>query len=136
MLHCLVDTTRHHNQGHRHSWQCTTSPSKTKNGAVLSPAGVLQIEAMAQLGGLVMLNPDDTEAKGAFFFGGIDGVRWRKPVVPGDTLVRNPSRTGAPRTATVLYCTPQPGASKPEVLVSPPPGHRPGSHVARPNLCR
>lgn len=24
---------------------------------------------------------------GEFFFGGVEGVRWRKPVVPGDTLM-------------------------------------------------
>ncbi len=50
-------------------------------------AGVLQVEAMAQLAGLVMLDPEDTEAKGLFFFGGIDSCRFRKPVVPGDVLV-------------------------------------------------
>lgn len=49
--------------------------------------GVLQVEAMAQLGGLVMLDPEDTAAKGLFFFGGIEGCRFRKPVVPGDTLM-------------------------------------------------
>jgi 3-hydroxymyristoyl/3-hydroxydecanoyl-(acyl carrier protein) dehydratase len=42
---------------------------------------------MAQLGGLVMLDPEDKAAKGLFFFGGIEGCRFRKPVVPGDTLV-------------------------------------------------
>jgi 3-hydroxyacyl-[acyl-carrier-protein] dehydratase len=44
---------------------------------------------MAQLGGLVMLDPKDQEAKEQFFFGGIEGCRFRRPVVPGDTLVRN-----------------------------------------------
>lgn len=34
-----------------------------------------------------MLDPEDTAAKGLFFFGGIEGCRFRKPVVPGDTLV-------------------------------------------------
>lgn len=24
---------------------------------------------------------------GEFFFGGVDGLKWRKPVVPGDTLM-------------------------------------------------
>ncbi len=42
---------------------------------------------MAQLAGLVMLDPEDTAAKGLFFFGGIEGCRFRKPVVPGDVLV-------------------------------------------------
>ena len=49
--------------------------------------GVLQIEAMAQLAGICMLDPD-AEKKDQFFFGGIENCRWRKPVVPGDTLVR------------------------------------------------
>jgi hypothetical protein len=43
---------------------------------------------MAQLGGLVMLDPANQEAKEQFFFGGIEGCRFRRPVVPGDTLVR------------------------------------------------
>lgn len=42
---------------------------------------------MAQLGGIAMLDPSDTAAKNQFFFGGIEGCRFRKPVVPGDTLV-------------------------------------------------
>lgn len=52
--------------------------------------GVLQVEAMAQVGGLVALQPPISEAgggKGDFFFAGVDNVKWRRPVVPGDTLV-------------------------------------------------
>lgn len=45
------------------------------------------MEALAQLGGLVMLDPTDEAARNNFFFGGIEGCRFRKPVVPGDTLV-------------------------------------------------
>lgn len=52
-------------------------------------AGVLQVEAMAQLGGIVMMDPEDQSAKKNFFFGGIEGCKFRRPVVPGDTLVRN-----------------------------------------------
>jgi 3-hydroxyacyl-[acyl-carrier-protein] dehydratase len=48
---------------------------------------VLQVEAMAQLAGIVMLDPNDEAGKGLFFFGGIEGCRFRRPVVPGDTLV-------------------------------------------------
>lgn len=48
--------------------------------------GVLQVEAMAQLGGIVMLDPE-APAKEQFFFGGIEKCRFRKPVVPGDTLM-------------------------------------------------
>ena len=51
-------------------------------------AGVLQVEAMAQLAGIAMLDPENTAAKGLFFFGGIENCRFRKPVVPGDVLVR------------------------------------------------
>mmetsp|Transcript_26920 Transcript_26920/g.63900 ORF Transcript_26920/g.63900 Transcript_26920/m.63900 type:complete len:212 (-) Transcript_26920:1494-2129(-) len=49
--------------------------------------GVLQIEALAQLGGIVMMDPEDQDAKQNFFFGGIDGCKFRRPVVPGDTLM-------------------------------------------------
>mmetsp|Transcript_11902 Transcript_11902/g.23090 ORF Transcript_11902/g.23090 Transcript_11902/m.23090 type:complete len:289 (-) Transcript_11902:71-937(-) len=49
--------------------------------------GVLMVEAMAQLGGIVCLQPPVTDGKGEFFFAGIDGVKFRKKVVPGDTLV-------------------------------------------------
>ena len=49
--------------------------------------GVLQIEAMAQTGGiLVMENIDDPHAYDTFFLK-IDGARFRKIVVPGDTLL-------------------------------------------------
>eukprot|EP00930_Biecheleria_cincta_P034710 TRINITY_DN23950_c0_g1_i1.p1 TRINITY_DN23950_c0_g1~~TRINITY_DN23950_c0_g1_i1.p1 ORF type:complete len:275 (+),score=51.09 TRINITY_DN23950_c0_g1_i1:35-826(+) len=44
--------------------------------------GVLMVEALAQLAGVVCMNPGDQ-----VFFAGIDGVKFRKPVVPGDTLV-------------------------------------------------
>jgi 3-hydroxyacyl-[acyl-carrier-protein] dehydratase len=48
--------------------------------------GVLIIESMAQVGGVILtLLPD---MKGKFFaFAGIDKVRFRLPVVPGDQLV-------------------------------------------------
>lgn len=52
--------------------------------------GVLQVEALAQLGGIVMLQPPFVEGDPTgidFFFGGVDKVKWRRPVIPGDTLV-------------------------------------------------
>ena len=49
--------------------------------------GVLQVEAMAQVGGLVALQEPITDGKGDFFFAGVNNVKWRRPVVPGDTLV-------------------------------------------------
>jgi 3-hydroxyacyl-[acyl-carrier-protein] dehydratase len=48
--------------------------------------GVLIVEAMAQVGGIVLTQlPDIPE--GLFMFAGIDKVRFRRPVVPGDQLV-------------------------------------------------
>ncbi|XP_027345189.1 uncharacterized protein LOC113857463 [Abrus precatorius] len=49
--------------------------------------GVLMVEAMAQVGGLVMLQPEVGGSQENFFFAGIDKVRFRKPVIAGDTLV-------------------------------------------------
>jgi UDP-3-O-[3-hydroxymyristoyl] N-acetylglucosamine deacetylase / 3-hydroxyacyl-[acyl-carrier-protein] dehydratase len=48
--------------------------------------GVMIIEAMAQAGGLLLLNtPDGLENKLAYFMG-MDEVKFRKPVVPGDQI--------------------------------------------------
>jgi len=47
--------------------------------------GVLIVEAMAQVGGLIVTQMPDLP-KGLFVFAGIDGVRFRRPVVPGDQL--------------------------------------------------
>lgn len=49
--------------------------------------GVLQVEAMAQVGGIIALQEPITDGKGDFFFTGVTDVKWRRPVVPGDTLV-------------------------------------------------
>jgi 3-hydroxyacyl-[acyl-carrier-protein] dehydratase len=50
--------------------------------------GVLIIEAMAQAGGLLILAdmPADDLANSIFLFTGIEKVRFRKPVHPGDRL--------------------------------------------------
>ena len=54
-------------------------------GAPVMP-GVLQIEALAQVGAILALREfDDRDAK-IPFFSGIESARFRKPVVPGDTL--------------------------------------------------
>ena len=47
--------------------------------------GVLLLEAMAQVGGVAMLYPDENRGKLAVF-AGMDRVKFRKPVVPGDQL--------------------------------------------------
>ena len=54
-------------------------------GRPLMP-GVLIVEAMAQVGGLIVTQMPDLP-KGLFVFAGIDGVRFRRPVVPGDQLL-------------------------------------------------
>lgn len=47
--------------------------------------GVLILEAMAQVGGVAMLYPVENRGKIAMF-GGMENVKFRKPVVPGDQL--------------------------------------------------
>ncbi|MEH1945055.1 MAG: 3-hydroxyacyl-ACP dehydratase FabZ [Nostoc sp.] len=54
-------------------------------GRPLMP-GVLIVEAMAQVGGIV-LTQMSPEEDGLFVFAGIDKVRFRRQVVPGDQLV-------------------------------------------------
>ena len=49
--------------------------------------GVLQIEAMAQCGGLFILNTVDEPEKYSTYFMKIDNVKFRQKVVPGDTLI-------------------------------------------------
>ena len=48
--------------------------------------GVLIVEAMAQVGGIVLGQMPDFTGQLALF-AGIDGVRFRRPVVPGDQIV-------------------------------------------------
>ena len=55
--------------------------------------GVLIVEAMAQVGGVVLTQLPEADG-GLFLFAGIDKVRFRRPVVPGDQLVM---------TAELLY---------------------------------
>ena len=48
--------------------------------------GVLQLEAMAQAAGILLLRKSSSEGKVAFFMSA-DKVKFRKPVVPGDQLI-------------------------------------------------
>ena len=48
--------------------------------------GVLIIESMAQVGGVMMLSPEENRGKIAYFMS-IDNAKFRKPVVPGDQLI-------------------------------------------------
>ncbi|PNE27803.1 3-hydroxyacyl-[acyl-carrier-protein] dehydratase FabZ, partial [Tannerella sp. oral taxon 808] len=49
--------------------------------------GVLLVEAMAQTGGLLVLNSVDEPERYSTYFMKIDGVKFRQKVVPGDTLI-------------------------------------------------
>lgn len=49
--------------------------------------GVLQIEAMAQVGGILVLNTVPDPENYWTYFLGVEGFKWRKMVIPGDTLV-------------------------------------------------
>ena len=47
--------------------------------------GVLQLEGIAQVAGILMLRQAENVGKLAYFMSA-ESVKWRKPVVPGDTL--------------------------------------------------
>lgn len=47
--------------------------------------GVLQVEAMAQVSSILMLRKPENQGKIGYFMS-VDKVKWRKPVLPGDTL--------------------------------------------------
>jgi 3-hydroxyacyl-[acyl-carrier-protein] dehydratase len=55
-------------------------------GAPVMP-GVLQIEALAQVGAILALREFQDRENKIPFFTGIDGAKFRRPVVPGDTLM-------------------------------------------------
>ena len=48
--------------------------------------GVLQIEALAQVGAILALREFEDRDSKIPFFSGIEGAKFRRPVVPGDTL--------------------------------------------------
>ncbi|KUL31046.1 bifunctional UDP-3-O-[3-hydroxymyristoyl] N-acetylglucosamine deacetylase/3-hydroxyacyl-ACP dehydratase [Chlorobium limicola] len=60
--------------------------------------GVLILEAMAQTGGIMMLNGNENIKESVVYFMGIDKARFRKPVLPGDTLVIEAVMTNKRRT--------------------------------------
>jgi UDP-3-O-[3-hydroxymyristoyl] N-acetylglucosamine deacetylase/3-hydroxyacyl-[acyl-carrier-protein] dehydratase len=49
--------------------------------------GVLLLEAMAQVGGMLLLNSIDNPEKKLIFFMSIDKAKFRRPVTPGDQLI-------------------------------------------------
>ena len=49
--------------------------------------GVLILEAMAQVGGMLLMGGvEDPESKVVYFMS-VDNVKWRRPVKPGDQLI-------------------------------------------------
>ncbi|HEX5708489.1 MAG TPA: 3-hydroxyacyl-ACP dehydratase FabZ [Pyrinomonadaceae bacterium] len=65
-------------------------------GAPVMP-GVLIVEALAQVGAVYVLQQIENRAEKLVLFSGIDAARFRRPVVPGDTLLLTvtPVRVGA-----------------------------------------
>ena len=75
--------------------------------------GVLQIEAMAQVGGIFALSQVPDPENYITYFLKIDGVRYRRKVIPGDTLVFHlelitPIRRGIVHMRGVGYVNGQP----------------------------
>lgn len=48
--------------------------------------GVLIVEAMAQVGGLLLLGAVSEPERKIMYFTSLDNVKWRRPVRPGDQL--------------------------------------------------
>ena len=70
--------------------------------------GVLQIEAMAQAGGVLVLNTVPDPENYLTFFMKIENAKFKKPVVPGDTLIfkmelLSPIRRGICHMQAVAY---------------------------------
>ncbi len=59
--------------------------------------GVLQLEAMAQVGGILLLNTVEDPSTVWVYFVAIDNARFKKPVIPGDTLTFNLEMTALKR---------------------------------------
>lgn len=75
--------------------------------------GVLQIEAMAQVGGIFALSKVDEPEKYMTYFMKIDNVKFKRKVIPGDTLVFDlklitPIRRGIVHMGGVAYVNGQP----------------------------
>jgi beta-hydroxyacyl-ACP dehydratase FabZ len=68
--------------------------------------GVLIVEAMAQAGGVLYLAGAPPAEKGTvFYFMGMDKVRFRKPVVPGDQLILEATVLNMRKTAMKMAGT-------------------------------
>lgn len=65
--------------------------------------GVLMLEAMAQVGGVAMLYPEENRGKIALF-GGMYNVKFKRPVVPGDQLVTKAELVRVRGDFGLLHC--------------------------------
>ena len=70
--------------------------------------GVMQIEAMAQVGGIFALSQVDTPELYSTYFMKIDGVKFKQKVLPGDTIVfklslESPIRRGLVNMRGIAY---------------------------------
>ncbi len=71
--------------------------------------GVLQVEAMAQTGGILLLNTVDKPEQYWTYFVGIENCRFKRMVVPGDTLLLKcellgPIRRGIAKMKASAFC--------------------------------
>src|SRR5437763_2320178 len=86
----LVDRILELEPGKRATWlKNVTANEEFFNGHFPGQAmmpGVLIIEAMAQVGGVLLLSDPSMAGKLAVIVG-IENVKFRKPVVPGDALI-------------------------------------------------
>ena len=65
--------------------------------------GVLILEAMAQVGGVAMLYPEEHRGKIALF-GGMEHVKFKRQVVPGDQLVTKAQLVRTRGDFGMLHC--------------------------------
>ena len=49
--------------------------------------GVLIVEAMGQVGGLLLMEAVEDPDKKVVYFMSLDNVKWRRPVIPGDQIL-------------------------------------------------
>lgn len=65
--------------------------------------GVLQVEAMAQVGSIILLRQPEHQGKIGYFMSA-DKVKFRKPVLPGDTLMIEAEILKTRRSMASAYC--------------------------------
>jgi UDP-3-O-[3-hydroxymyristoyl] N-acetylglucosamine deacetylase/3-hydroxyacyl-[acyl-carrier-protein] dehydratase len=65
--------------------------------------GVLQVEAMAQVASIIMMRKTENFGKIGYFMSA-DEVKFRKPVVPGDTLFIHAELTRARKNMGSARC--------------------------------